>query len=138
MERFSVSLTVYFDAPFWVGVFENVEDEKLQVYRVVFHSEPKNEEILQLIDINYHQFHFSEKHQVVMKERPVNPKRLQRDVKKQMQKHGISTKSQEVLKHHYEMLKQNSKKEKQDHIQQKREERFQQKQHQKKEKHRRH
>ena len=138
MERFSVSLTVYFDAPFWVGVFENVEDDKLQVYKIVFHSEPKNEEILQLIDVKYHQFHFSKKHQVIIKERSMNPKRLKRDVKKQMQKHGISTKSQMALQQHYEMLKQNSKREKQEHLKQKREERYQQKQHQKKEKHRGH
>ena len=42
-------LTVYFDAPFWVGVFERIEDEKLSVCKITFGAEPKDYEILEFV-----------------------------------------------------------------------------------------
>ena len=36
-------LTVYFEDPFWVGVFERVEDGKLSVCKVTFGAEPGTE-----------------------------------------------------------------------------------------------
>ena len=38
-------LTVYFDDPFWVGVFERIEDGKLSVCKVTFGGEPKDYEV---------------------------------------------------------------------------------------------
>ena len=38
-------LTVFFEDPFWVGIFERVESGKLSVCRVVFGSEPKDYEV---------------------------------------------------------------------------------------------
>ena len=38
-------LTVYFDEPFWVGVFEELDGKRLSVCRVVFGSEPTDAEI---------------------------------------------------------------------------------------------
>ena len=35
-------LTVYFEDPFWVGVFERVEEGKLSVCKVTFGAEPKD------------------------------------------------------------------------------------------------
>ena len=40
MDRGKAGLTVFFEGPFWVGVFERVEDGRLSVCRVVFGSEP--------------------------------------------------------------------------------------------------
>ncbi len=37
-------LTVYFEEPFWVGVFERIEDGKLSVAKVTFGAEPKDYE----------------------------------------------------------------------------------------------
>ena len=34
------SLTVFFEDPFWVGVFERIEDGKLSVCKVTFGAEP--------------------------------------------------------------------------------------------------
>ena len=36
------SLTVFFDNPFWVGVFERVDEVKLFVCKVTFGAEPKD------------------------------------------------------------------------------------------------
>lgn len=46
MEDTSGSLTVHYEGPFWVGVFERTEDGKLYVAKVVFGSEPSDKEIL--------------------------------------------------------------------------------------------
>ena len=35
------SLTVFFEEPFWVGVFERIEDGKLSVCKVTFGAEPE-------------------------------------------------------------------------------------------------
>lgn len=34
-------LTVFFEKPFWVGVFERIENGKLSVSKVTFGAEPK-------------------------------------------------------------------------------------------------
>ena len=39
------SLTVFFEDPFWVGVFERIEDGKLSVCKVTFGAEPKDYEV---------------------------------------------------------------------------------------------
>lgn len=42
-------LTVYFDEPFWVGVFEELDGKKLSVCKVVFGAEPTDAEIYAFI-----------------------------------------------------------------------------------------
>ena len=42
MDRVSGKLTVYFEEPFWVGVFERIESGKLSVAKVTFGAEPKD------------------------------------------------------------------------------------------------
>ena len=39
------TLTVYFENPFWVGVFERIEGGKLSVCKVTFGAEPKDYEV---------------------------------------------------------------------------------------------
>ena len=39
------NLTVFFDNPFWVGVFERVDDGKLSVCKVTFGAEPKDYDV---------------------------------------------------------------------------------------------
>ncbi len=45
MNKVSGKLTVYFEEPFWVGVFERIEDGKLSVTKVTFGAEPKDYEV---------------------------------------------------------------------------------------------
>ena len=42
MEKVYGKLTVYFEEPFWVGIFERIEDGKLSVAKVTFGAEPKD------------------------------------------------------------------------------------------------
>ena len=41
MDIDSTKLTVFFEAPFWIGVFERIERRKLSVCKVVFGAEPR-------------------------------------------------------------------------------------------------
>lgn len=99
MERVSIRLTVYFEDPFWVGIFERSIDEKLSVYKVVFGAEPKDNEIFDFVLNKYSKLKYSPEifYEKNFKEK-VNPKRVQRDVKKQLNNKGIGTKSQQALK----------------------------------------
>ena len=38
-------LTVFFEEPFWVGIFEKREEGKLSVCKVTFGAEPKDYEV---------------------------------------------------------------------------------------------
>ena len=98
MSKVSGRLTVYFDEPFWIGVFEKIEDQKLSVAKVTFGSEPKDYEVFEYILENYFNLQFSLAVTAVVKDVKVNPKKMQRDVKKQLQDTGIGTKSQQALK----------------------------------------
>ena len=46
MDEYSGRLTVFFEEPFWVGVFERVEGDELSACKVTFGAEPKGYEVL--------------------------------------------------------------------------------------------
>ncbi len=105
MDRVSGKLTVFFEEPFWVGVFERVSDGKLSVCKVTFGAEPKDYEIYDFVLKNYYRLRFSSTVATDVKETGRNPKRVQREVRKQIQNTGIETKSQQVLKLQQEQMK---------------------------------
>lgn len=131
-------LTVFFEKPFWVGVFERYEDGKLSVAKVTFGSEPKDYDVYQFILKHYYSLQFSPAVATVVKEQKKNPKRMQRDVRKQMQENGIGTKSQQALKMQQEQNKQQRKAKSREQKLAETERMFELKQQKKKEKHRGH
>ena len=98
MEKASEKLTVYFEETFWVGVFERIEDGKLSVAKVTFGAEPKDYEVQEYIQKCYFSLKFSSVVETVVKDIKRNPKRMQREAKKQTMETGIGTKSQQALK----------------------------------------
>lgn len=98
MNKVNGKLTIFFEDPFWVGVFESIENETLSVAKVTFGAEPKEHEIMEFMLKHYDRLQFSPTVVTVLKESKRNPKSLQRKVRKQMQKVGIATKSQQALK----------------------------------------
>ena len=97
MNRGKAGLTVFFEGPFWVGVFERVEDGRLSVCRVVLGSEPRDYEVWDFVLKNYYSLKFSPAAPVVVKDGRVNPKRRQREAGRQTMQAGIGTKSQQAL-----------------------------------------
>lgn len=109
MDRICGRQTVFFEDPFWVGVIERIENRKLSVAKVTFGAEPKDYEVLELINRNYYHLQFSPAVETVVKDTRKNPKRAQRDAKKQTLETGIGTKSQQALKLQQEQNKQERK-----------------------------
>ena len=105
MDKVSVKLTVFFEEPFWIGVFERISEGKLSACKMTFGAEPKDYEVYAFILKNYDQLRFSQAVAADVKEAGRNPKRVQREVHKQVQNTGIGTKSQQALKLQQEQRK---------------------------------
>ena len=136
MNKVSGKLTVYFEAPFWVGVFERIEDGKLSVAKVTFGAEPKDFELQEYIQKCYSALKFSPVVETVVKELKRNPKRMQREAKRQMQETGVGTKAQQALKLQQEQDKQKRKVRSREKKEAEELRKFELKQQKKKEKHR--
>lgn len=136
MDKASGKLTVFFEEPFWVGVFERVSDGKLSVCKVTFGSEPKDYEVYDFVLRKYYRLRFSPAVAIDVKEAGRNPKRVQREVRKQMQNTGIGTKSQQALKLQQEVMKIERKVLGREQRKAERQRQFELKQQKKKEKHR--
>lgn len=105
MDKVSGKLTVFFEEPFWVGVFERIERNRLSVCKVTFGAEPKSCEVYEFVLKNYDQLRFSPAVETATKKTSRNPKRLQREAHKQVQSLGVGTKSQQALKLQHEQMK---------------------------------
>ena len=91
-------LTVYFEDPFWVGVFEKIDGNKLSVSKVTFRAEPKDYEVQEFVERHYFKLKYSPPVDAAVKKEVINPKRKLREARKQSQTSGIGTKSQQALK----------------------------------------
>ena len=98
METVLMELTVVFDDPFWVGVFERYSTEGLEAARVVFGAEPKDDAVYRAVLARYSLLAFSP---AIAAAKPdamaCNPKRVQREVAKRLTRTGIGTKAQQAL-----------------------------------------
>lgn len=99
-------LTVFFEEPFWVGVFERAEDGRLYASKVTFGTEPKDNEVYEFVLKNYDCLQFSPAVEAAVKEGSKNPKKLRREIHSQMLAKGVGTKSQQALKLQREQNKQ--------------------------------
>ncbi|MBW5470813.1 DUF2992 family protein [Brevibacillus formosus] len=107
-----MKLTVYYDGQFWVGVVEENDNGRLKAGRHLFGSEPKDNEILEFIQKNLHEVTNKLSQEVDIKtscDRRVNPKRLARQVARELSMKGISSYAQEALKLEYEKRKKEKK-----------------------------
>ena len=100
-----ISLTVFFEDPFWVGVFERIDDGKLSVCKVTFGAEPKDYDVWEFILQNYDRMVFSPAVETETKQTADNPKRRLRNARKQTEHSGIGTKSQQALQMQREEMK---------------------------------
>lgn len=136
MDKVSGRLTVFFEEPFWIGVFERISEGRLSVCKVTFGAEPKDYEICGFLLQNYDQLRFSPAVATDVKKACCNPKRMQREVHRQVQNTGIGTKSQQALKLQQEQLKAERKTVSREQREAEKQRQFELKQQKKKEKHR--
>ena len=136
MDKVSGKLTVFFEEPFWIGLFERISKGKMSVCKVTFGAEPKDYEIYNFVLKKYYHLRFSSAVATDVKEAGRNPKRIQREVRKQVQNTGIGTKSQQALKLQREQLKIERKTVSREQREAQKQRQFELKQQKRKEKHR--
>ena len=132
------SLKVFFENPFWVGVFERIEDGKLSVCKVTFGAEPKSYEILEYALQHYYELVFSQAIETEIRKAADNPKRRSRNARKQLENMGIGTKSQQALQRQREEMKKERRQTSREEREMEAQRRFEMKQAKKKEKKRGH
>lgn len=131
-------LTVYFEDPFWVGVFERVENGRLSAAKFTFGAEPKDSDVLELVLRHYDELKFSVGVQCDLRQAADNPKRRQREAAKQVSCRGIGTKSQQALAAQREEMKCERKRRSKEQKEAEQQRRFELRQQKRKEKHRGH
>lgn len=92
-------LTVFFEEPFWLGLYEREDDGQYEVSKVTFGAEPKDYEVYAYFLANFYTLRFSPSTEAAAEEeRRISPKRRQREAQKAVQTFGIGTKAQQALK----------------------------------------
>lgn len=99
-------LTVYFEDPFWVGVFERDDETGFRVSRIVFGPEPTDAELYEYIQQQYRHVDFGKPLQNSVRiVRKKNFKRMQREVRREVYAEGVGTKAQQAMKSQMELNK---------------------------------
>lgn len=100
------SLTILFENPFWIGLYERLDGDKYEVCKITFGAEPKDYEVYDFLLKNWHKLKFSPPIKTDgIKDHKINPKRMQREVSNQLENKGIGTKAQQALKLQHEQNK---------------------------------
>lgn len=136
MDKAAITCTVLFQEPYWICVVERYFDERLSACRITFGAEPKDYEVYEFLLANHGNLRFSPAVEFVVKEMRKNPKRIQRDVRRQVKETGIGTKSQQALKLQQEEMKTERSVLSRQEKEEQKERKFDLKQQKKKEKHR--
>ncbi|HYE69146.1 MAG TPA: YjdF family protein [Anaerovoracaceae bacterium] len=99
MTKVKAQLSVFFEEPFWIGIYERMEANKIEVCKITFGPEPKDYEVYSFLVENWKDFKFSPPVPgTALEERRINPKRMQREIAHQLQNPRIGTKAQQALK----------------------------------------
>lgn len=136
-----IKLTVLFNEPFWIGVFELTQNDEYKICKVTFGAEPRDDETYELIIKKFYTLNFSSpilssKNDFIEKRQ--NPKRLQRRIKKETETKGIGTKAQIAMQLEHEKCKIERKKKSKEEKEQEEQRKFDLKQKKKLEKHKGH
>lgn len=133
-----LKLTVYFEDPFWVGIFERTQNGTLSVCKITFGAEPKDYAVHAYVLRHFYELRFSPSLSARQHVQCSNPKRRQRQVQKQLSGAGVGTKSMQALTAQREQLKTERKQQSCAQQEAEQQRRFEQKQRKKLEKHKGH
>lgn len=94
-----IKLTVFFDDPFWVGIFEREGQDVYELCKVIFGSEPKDYDVYDFILKNFNDLKFRgvKNSEASYKSKKINPKRLQRKISKDIKAKGPSKKAYDAI-----------------------------------------
>jgi hypothetical protein len=136
----TIKATIYFEKKFWVGSFERIDKEGYAVARHIFGGEPTDSEIQEFVLHHYHELNFGEQKEFKLEIKRMNPKRAQREVRREMEKLKETSRpssfAQDYMREELEKQKKEKKRQSSDEKQARKDEQFSIKQQKKKEKHR--
>ena len=102
MKQALIKATVALEKSLWVVLFERMDQTGFAVAREIFGSEPTDPELYEFISNNFFKLKFTEPHEFKLIIKRKNPKRMRREVKKELKKAKddptISTHAQEILR----------------------------------------
>lgn len=141
-KKYTIKVTVLIENSFWVGIFERNDSEEYAVARKIFGAEPTDAQLYEFVLIHFDELKFTEPQEFNLVIKRKNPKRVQREVRHEMEKakKGLpsTTHAQEVLRLELEKKKKLRKMTSKTEKEARQEEKFRQKQEKKKKKHRGH
>lgn len=82
----TIKATIFFEKHFWVGTFERTDNKGYAVARHIFGGEPSDPEIYEFVLDNFQELKFGEAKNLNVEIHRKNPKRLQREVRREMEK----------------------------------------------------
>ena len=105
----TIKATVFLDKSFWVGTFERTDKEGYAVAKHIFGGEPTNAEVYEFVANNYTDLNFGAPKEFKLEIKRMNPKRVQREVRKEMDRlkdtQKPSTLSQDYMREELEKNK---------------------------------
>ena len=94
----TATLTVLFEAPFWIGLYERQGSSGYQVCKITFGAEPRDFEVYELLLHRWHTLRFTAaRPDGAGSEERVNPKRMQRLIHRQTEPGRVGTRAQQAL-----------------------------------------
>ena len=92
-------LTVMFQDPFWIALYERECDGCYEVSKITFGAEPKDYEVYEYMLRFWHTLSFSPPTEAHISEnKRISPKRMQRKINEQLSDTGVGTKAQQAMK----------------------------------------
>lgn len=103
-----MKLTILFEPPYWIGLLEDERDGLLYATRFIFGAEPNDPQVYEFV-LNEVRHMFPRMTVGVAvesrAEKPMNPKRMQREVRRELAQVGMNTKAQEAMRLELEAAK---------------------------------
>ena len=138
----NIKATIFFDKRYWVGTFERTDKEGYAIARHIFGGEPTDPEIYEFVLEHYKDLNFGTAKEITLEIKRMNPKRVQREVRREMEKlketSKPSTFAQDYMREELEKKKMEKKRQTSAEKQARKDEQFALRQQKKKEKHQGH
>jgi hypothetical protein len=97
--RNSIKLTVLFEDPFWIGVFERHAKNGCAIAKYIFGAEPSEPKLYDFLLKNFNSLKFTTPTTTLKYiSKKKNPKRIKREVSQELNKKSTITKAQEAIK----------------------------------------
>lgn len=102
----SSTLTLLFEDPFWIGLYERTDGGAYEVCKITFGAEPKDYEVYDFLLQHWRSLTFSPPVEAgKAADKKPGHKRMQREIKNQLREKGVGTKAQQALKLQREQAK---------------------------------